>query len=246
MTYYRIGCGYEQFRARQVRVADTEGMERSLANGLAARAVIFGFVALLIWWVLPSSGNSEFKKMNAALQNARSWRMRTVVNEPTKTVDSLTEVYCPSRVHSVTKSSREDGGVRREDNSELIWIEGATYTKQDDGWTASNEMQQNTSACMWGPRGSDALLGQMDVIARLGRIRKGDKREVNGFACRDWIASLPAPAGSRDVFGVCVDSDHLPREVFTPDRSEVISYSDWNEPIKIDAPPADEIVKTRR
>jgi hypothetical protein len=89
------------------------------------------------------------------------------------------------------------------------------------------------------------LLAQMDVIAKLGKIRKGDKREVNGFACRDWIASAPAPAGWRDVFGVCVDSDHLPREVFTPDRTEVISYSDWNEPIKIDAPAWDEVIKTR-
>src|SRR5882762_10105904 len=114
-------------------------MERSLANGLAARAVIFGFVALLIWWVLPSSGNSEFKKMNAAMQNARSWRMRTVVNEPTKRVDSLTEVYCPSRVRSVMKSSREDGGVRRDDSSEMIWIEGASYTKREDGWTFSKD-----------------------------------------------------------------------------------------------------------
>ena len=64
-------------------------MEKSLANGLAARAVIFGFVALLIWWVLPSSGNSEFKKMSAAMQNARSWRAHTVVNEPTKVVDLM-------------------------------------------------------------------------------------------------------------------------------------------------------------
>ncbi len=229
-----------------MKAADTEGMERSLANGLAARAVIFGFVVLLIWWVLPGVGNSEFKKMNAAMQNARSWRAHTVVNEPTKMVDSLTEVYCPSRVHSVVKSSREDGGVRREDSSELIWIEGATYTKRADGWMFSRELQQNTSECMWGARGSDMLLAQMDVIALRGKIRKGSKREVNGFGCRDWIASLPAPAGSREVFGVCVDSDDLPREVFTPDRSEVISYTDWNQPIKIDAPPTDEVVVPRR
>ena len=221
-------------------------MERNLASGLAARAVIFGFVALLIWWVLPSSGVSEFKKMNAAMQNARSWRVHTVVEEPTKSIDSLSEVYCPSRVHLVTRTAIEQGGTKYEETSESIWIEGASYTRQADGWTLSHEVQQNTAACLWGPRGIDALLGQMDVIAASGKIRKGGKREANGFGCRDWIASVPAPAGWRDVFGVCVDSDHFPREVFTPDRSEVITYMDWNTPVKIDAPPAGEILKTSR
>jgi len=221
-------------------------MERSLANGLATRVVIFGFVVLLIWWILPNSGVSEFKKMNAAMQNARSWRVRTVVAEPTKNIESLTEVYCPSRIHTLTKSAIEEGGKRIEQSSESIWIEGTAYTRKDNGWLTSSEDRQHTSACMWGPRGNDAMLAQMDTLGVVGKIRKGDKREVDGFACRDWIASVSAPAGWRDVFGVCVDSDHLPREVFTPDRSEVISYSDWNLPIKIEAPPSDEILKTWR
>ncbi len=224
--------------------ADTGGMERNLASGLAARVVIFGFVALLIWWVLPSSGVSEFRKMNAAMQNAKSWRMHTVVDEPTKSFDSLTEVYCPSRIHVVTKSTVEQGGTKYEQNSESVWIEGASYTRKDDGWLLTHQDRQNTSACMYGPRGNDALLEQLDIITARGKIRKGGKREVNGFRCRDWIASVPAPAGWRDAFGVCVDSEDLPREVFTSDRSEVITYSDWNQPIKIDAPPSDQILKT--
>src|SRR5215471_5614073 len=221
-------------------------MERSLANKLAARVVIFGFVGLLIWWTLPDSGISEFKKMNAAMQNAHSWRMRTVVAEPTKNVESLTEVYCPSRIHTQTKSAIEDGGKRIEDNSESIWIEGRAYTRKDNGWLMSGDDRQHTSACMWGPRGNDVMLAQMDTLGVVGKVRKGSKREVEGFPCRDWIASVSAPAGWRDVFGVCVDGDHLPREVFTPDRTEVISYSDWNQPIKIDAPPQEEILVNKR
>jgi len=221
-------------------------MERSLANGLAARAVIFGFVALLVWWVLPSSGVSEFKKMNAAMQNARSWRVHTIVDEPTKSVEVVTEVYCPSRVHIVTKSTIEQGVEKYEQSSESIWIEGTNYTRLADGWVVSHELRQNTSECLWGAQGSDTMLAQMDAVTRLGKIRKGDKREVNGFTCRDWIASEPAPTGWRDVFSVCVDSNDLPREVFTPDRREVIAYSDWNQPIKIDAPASYEILKTWR
>ena len=221
-------------------------MERNLANGLAARAVIFGFVALLIYWVLPSSGVSEFKKMNEAMQNARSWRVRTVVSEPTKNIETLTEVYCPSRIHTQNKSVIEESGQRYEQSSEFIWIEGASYTRRGNGWILSNELQQRTSICSWGPRGTDAMLAQMDAIATAGKIRKGDRRVVGGFPCRDWIASVPAPAGSRDAFGVCVDSDHLPREVFTPDRSEVTTYSDWNQPVKIEAPANDEILPNAR
>jgi len=221
-------------------------MERSQVNSLAARAVIFGFVALLIWWVLPSGGSSEFTKMSDAMRNARSWRVHSVVNEPTKTVDSLTEVYCPARLHSVTKSLIEENGKKYENDSEVVWAEGSSYTKTEQGWVLSHEFVQQSAACSWGPRGTDALLAQMDTIATLGKIRKGDKREVGSFACRDWIASLQELGGWKDVFGVCVDSEHLPREVFTPDRSEVISYTDWNQPIKIDTPPSEEIVKTWR
>lgn len=219
-------------------------MERSLANGLATRVVIFGFVALLIWWVLPSGGASEFRKMNDSMRNARSWRVHTVVNEPTKTVDSLTEVYCPSRLHSATKAMREENGNKFENDSELIWVEGTSYTRAENGWLLSHEVAMQSAACSWGPRGTDPLLGQMDTIAKLGKIRKGEKREVGGFGCRDWIASMQELGGWKDLFGVCVDSEHLPREVFTPDRSEVISYTDWNQPIKIDTPPSEEILKT--
>ena len=217
-------------------------MERSLRNSLAARGVIFGFVALLIWWVLPGSGVSEFKKMNDAMRNARSWRVHTVVAEPTKNIESLTEVYCPSRVHTFTKSVIEEGGRRVDQSSESIWIEGTNYTRRENGWQFSSEDQQHTSVCIWGPRGNDTMLAQMDTVGVVGKVRKGDKREVDGFRCRDWITSVSTPAGWRDVFGVCVDSDHLPREVFTPDRSEVISYSDWNQPIKIESPPSEEIL----
>lgn len=219
-------------------------MERSVASSLAARAVIFGFVALLIWWVLPSGGVSEFKKMSDAMRNARSWRAQTVVNEPTKNIETLTEVYCPSRVHTVTTSKIEEGGKRIEQSSETIWIEGRSYTRRENGWQFSSEDREHSAVCIWGPRGNDAMLGQMDIIGVVGKIRKGDKREVGGFRCRDWIASVSTPGGWRDAFGVCVDSEHLPREVFTPDRTEVITYTDWNQPIKIDAPPSEEIVKT--
>jgi hypothetical protein len=203
---------------------------------LAARVVIFGFVALLIYWALPDSGLSELKKMSAAMQNARSWRIETIVNEPTKKSQSAVEVYCPSRFHEVSSSSREEGGSVFENSSESYWIEGTSYAKKGSQWTISQETRSHSASCAYGPRGTDALLNQLDPIIALGKVHKGDKRIVNGERCRDWIASVRAPDGWRDQFGVCIGDDDLPREVFTPDRQMVETYSDWNIPIRIEAP----------
>ena len=216
-------------------------MDRKLASSLAARGVLFGFVALLIYWVLPDSGVSALKKMDAAMQNARSWRVHTVVSEPTKSVESTMEVYCPSRVHTVSRVVMDESGTHFENSNEVIWIEGASYTKKGLGWEYSREERYGTASCTWGPRGSDTLLQQMGPILTTGKIRKGGKRMVNDTYCRDWIASVPAAAGWRDEFGVCIGGDDLPREVYAPDRRLVETYTDWNQPIRIEAPPAEDV-----
>jgi hypothetical protein len=216
-------------------------MERNLGSGLAARVVIFGLLVLFIYWAMPGSGVSEMKKMSAAMQNATSWRVQTVVAEPTKNVESLTEVYCPSRVHMANKTVLDEGGRHYEDSSESIWIEGTSYAKKGSRWVVSQEERYNTATCKYGPRGADTLLQPLDAILIAGKIRKGDKRYVNGEQCRDWIASVPAPSGYRDEFIVCVGKGELPLEVSTPDRRLVETYTDWNTPIRIEAPSADEL-----
>jgi hypothetical protein len=218
-------------------------MERNLGSGLAARVVIFGLLVLFIYWAMPGSGASEMKKMSAAMQNATSWRVQTVVAEPTKNVESLTEVYCPSRVHMVEKSVLDEGGTHQENTSESIWIDGTNYAKKGMRWVVSQEerYRDRTATCKYGPRGMDTLLQPLDAILIAGKIRKGDKRYVNGEQCRDWIASVPAPSGYRDEFVVCVGKGELPLEVSTLDRRLVETYTDWNTAIRIEAPPANEL-----
>lgn len=211
-------------------------MKRNLGRFLAGRGVFVAVVALVVYYMTPGSGVSQFKEMNAALQNARSWRVHTVLNEPTRSSETSTEVYCPDRVHTAMKMTLDEGGRHIEDESETIFITGSVYTKKALGWSLRQDERYGSAACVWGPRGSDQALGQMDVIVRIGKIRKGGQRLVSSGWCRDWIASVPAPAGWRDSFGVCIGDDRLPREVFTPDRSQVSTYSDWNTPIKIEAP----------
>jgi hypothetical protein len=217
-------------------------MERNLAGSLASRAVVFGIVIVLLFYLAPDSGVSALRKMNAAMNNARSWRVHTVVNEPTKNIESTVEVYCPGRVHSVQKSLVTDGGTPIENSNEFIWIEGASYHRRGLHWTVTNEDRDRTASCGFGPRSSDALLQLLDMILINGKVRKGGKRMVAGERCRDWIVSVPASGGWREEYGVCVGAQDLPLEVFTPDRRMVETYTDWNVPIKIEAPAAQDIV----
>jgi len=211
-------------------------MDRKQTNSLAARAVIFGLAVLFIYWALPDSGIAALKKMSAAMQNARSWRIDTVVNEPTKKVQSTVEVYCPSRIHEITTASHEEGGSEFDDSSESFWIEGTSYAKKGSQWVISQQTRSRSASCAYGPRSTDALLDRLDAVITLGKVHKGDKRIVNGDTCRDWMASVRAPAGWREEFGVCIADDGLPREVFSPDRQMVETFSNWNVPIRIEAP----------
>jgi hypothetical protein len=158
------------------------------------------------------------------------------VSEPTKKVESTVEVYCPSRIHEVSNASREEGGRHFEESSESYWIEGTSYAKKESQWITSQENRSRTASCSYGPRSNDVLLDRLDSVITMGKVRKGNKRILNGDSCRDWIASVRAPAGWREEFGVCIGDDGLPREVFTADRQMVETYSEWNAPIRIEAP----------
>ena len=213
-------------------------MDRMLSNSLVSRAVIFALVMILVYWALPDAGPGQFKKMSTAMQNARSWHLETTLTEPTKQVQSTVEVYCPSRFHEVSNSAREEGGEHIEDASESYWIEGTNYARKGSDWVISQQERSRTASCVLGPRRTDALLDRLDPILTMGKIRKGSKRTVGGESCRDWIASVRAPEGWREEFGVCIGDGDLPLEVFTPDRRMVETYSNWNRPVRIEAPVA--------
>ena len=141
------------------------------------------------------------------------------------------------------KSVLTDGGKTIENSSELIWIEGASYQRSGLHWTVTSEDRMQTTSCSMGPRASDSLLQSVDMILLNGKVRKSEKRWVDGERCRDWVLSVPVGGGGwRDEYGVCLGERELPLEVFTPDRRMVETYTDWNMPIKIEAPAAENIV----
>jgi hypothetical protein len=206
-----------------------------LNRKLASSAVFLVLAGMVIYFLLPDAGGSQFARTDRALQNARSWQSRRLVQEPGKRIEETLEIYCPSRSRHWSKTTVGDSTVELE----TIHIEHTDYTRTGgvwNTWSSSPSRTPNLGTCTWGPRGVDDLLGQMGTVMRIGHIRKAGKRTVNDTSCRDWIASLPVPTGWRDAFLVCVASDDLPVEVATSDRTSVTTYSDWNKLIVIESP----------
>ena len=157
---------------------------------LAARATFVVLAGVVIFYLLPDGGVTQFKRMNQAMQNARSWRSHSVVTEPAHEEDSMMEVYCPSQIHS--KNTVTAGTTSTE--SEIIETANASYIHKEGGWERAEKIASSSGVCFWGPRGIDGLLGQLDAVMRLGKISKGSSRFVNGERCRDWTGSVPAPS----------------------------------------------------
>ena len=160
--------------------------------------------------------------------------------------ESKMEVYCPDHVHVWNQMINEEGGERKLVENETLDVEGATYTRVPLGWTRAMSGRKGSAACLWGPRGVDEQLGQLDLVVRAGRIRDTGKRSVDGADCRDWAGSLPTAGGWRDAWVVCIGEGDLPLEIRTPDGSQVTTYSDWNKPILISPPKREEIVEPTR
>jgi hypothetical protein len=207
-------------------------LKRRLGAGAAMLLLLLISVAI---YLHSSQGPDEFRKMDHALRLAQSWRSHRVMNEPDRSNDAHMEVYCPSSVHTWQTSTSY--GQPPQESETIDTINGSYMRKGSDWMLAGVSERMISSPCTWGPRGMDDFLGTMDVVLQSGRIHRGDTRRVNGDLCRDWTASVPASTGWRDSFVVCIDEQDLPLEVAAPDRSLVITYSDWNKPILIETPP---------
>jgi hypothetical protein len=216
-------------------------MERNLKSGLIAQAVILGLISAVIYLFLPDAGQSELKRMSAAIQNAHTWRVEVVVSEPTNHEEITIEFYCPTRYHRKDKRVYQEGGQQYEVENESYWLDGVVYGMQGPNLAiVGHDVVPTLSACTHGAQSADHLFDRMDTILATGKVRKSAKRLVNGEPCRDWIASTKAPDGWHDEFGACIGDADLPREIYTPDRQTVETYSEWNFPIRIEAPPTDE------
>ncbi|HSB75871.1 MAG TPA: hypothetical protein VLC12_09490 [Terriglobales bacterium] len=191
-----------------------------------------------------SSGQSELQKALDAKKAAHSWRTVTLLRaHPGRALETTIEVSCPDREHIVTSL----GGTRYES----IRVGNQAWTRSNNGaWTSEPE-NADAYPCGANP-GAPARWAMMNegrdpatVIATMAakmnaQVGRGEIARVGDSSCQRWIVSFQHPGGERGVnYTVCIDpGDHLPREVVMGSGGLVTTYSDWNKPMQIDAPPA--------
>ena len=226
-------------RASSAAESEMAGIKTSTPS-LAAR-VVAGLKAPF------TSGATEIQRTIEARKDVKSFRMKTVLQlHPGHPLETIVEVSCPDRERFTTSiGDRAFHAVR---------IGGKAYTEQQNGtWSV-----QDTPAEGWAPCGDNpgepapwAVMNEgrdpSSVLAKLlgnSEITRGAFVSTDAGNCREWTMSVKLPGGTEHGHGasglhytVCIDpSRHLPVAVVMGGGGMSTTYSDWNQPIQIDAP----------
>ncbi len=193
-----------------------------------------------------TTGQAEMQRAFAAKQEVKSYRMTTLLHlhpgEPLKTV---IEVSCPDRERFTTTIG--------DHAFHAVRIGSKAYTEQQDGtWLA-----QDMPAAGWAPCGPNpgepapwAVMNEgrdpSVVLAKMAEHAEFERGAVVATPdgnCQQWIVHLKLPGGAQHGHGasglsytLCLDSKRLPVALSMGSGGMVTSYSDWNQPIQIDAP----------
>jgi len=153
--------------------------------------------------------------MGAAMQKATSWKM-TMKSGATETA---MEIVCPDKMRMTTKT-----GAMTVD---MIRIGNDMYSKAGPKWM---KMPATGQPPVCGAGGST----QMPKMDANVAMTKGGTQTVNGETCTEWTTTVTGAKGQQVSSTMCVGNDNLPRQMKTGDT--VVTYSDWNKPITIEAP----------
>lgn len=191
-----------------------------------------------------SSGQSELQKALDAKKAAHSWRTVTLLRaHPGRALETTIEVSCPDREHIVTSLG--------DAHYESIRVGNQAWTRSNDGaWTAQPE-QADAYPC-GGNAGAPAPWAMMNegrdpatVIATMAakmsaQVARGNLLKVGDSNCQEWIVRFQHPGSGQGVnYTVCIDpGSHLPQQVVMGSGGLITTYSDWNKPVHIDAPPS--------
>ncbi|HLW53306.1 MAG TPA: hypothetical protein VKW06_10725 [Candidatus Angelobacter sp.] len=186
---------------------------------------------------IPSAGERQFLRMEAALAKAKSYRMEESAQG--KTIDHWTfEVVCPDRQHSLQTSAFAE---RQWDTPRDVYIEhfdvgNRHYVKyfKDADWKLDGA---GRSVCGHSvPFLQDGYFPDFKHIRALGGIEKRGMDTVAGQACREWRVTFHAGNGNEKILDYCIGSDDLPRRLIANENSFRVVWTDWNQPIEIDPP----------
>jgi hypothetical protein len=195
-----------------------------------------------------TTGKAELQRSFDAKKEVKSFRMKTLLQmHPGHPLETLVEVACPDRERfTTTIGDKAFHAVR---------IGNKAYVEQQDGkWTV-----QETPATGWAPcsdnPGEPAPWAVMNegrdptaVLAKISanaEIVRGNLIATADGTCQQWVINLQMPAGapahghgnSGLRYTLCVDpNQHLPVSVTMGNGGMVTSYSDWNQPVNIEAP----------
>jgi hypothetical protein len=194
-----------------------------------------------------TNGKAELQRSFDAKKEIKSFRMKTVLQlHPGHPLETVIEVSCPDRERfTTTIGDRAFHAVR---------IGSKAYVEQQDGsWTTQETQPVGWSPCGDNP-GEPAPWAVMNegrdptaVLAKISSnadISRGNFIATRDGACQQWLVSLQMPSGAAHGHGnnglrytLCIDPrQHLPVSVTMGSGGSITTYSDWNQPIKIDAP----------
>lgn len=154
----------------------------------------------------------------AAMQKATSYKMTMKTGK----VEMVMEVACPDKMRTTTNS----GGMM----VEMVRVGKETYTKAGKKWMKMPAAGQPESVCGAAAGGS----AQMPKLDANVKMTKGGTQMVNGESCTDWTTTVTDAQGKQASSTMCVGNDNLPRQIRSGDA--VMTYSDWNKPVSIEAP----------
>ena len=195
-----------------------------------------------------TTGKAEIQRSFDAKKNVKSYRMKIVLRlHPGHPLETVIEVSCPDRERfTTTIGDRAFHAVR---------IANKAYVEQQDGtWTV-----QDTPPSGWSPCGENpgepapwAVMNEgrelVTVLAKMSEnaeIARGAFVGTSSGNCQQWMVNLKVPGSAGQGhsnngvrYTVCIDpNEHLPVAVSMGRGGMVTSYSDWNQPIQIEAPP---------
>jgi hypothetical protein len=178
-----------------------------------------------------ATGDLNFQPVAQAMAAAKSYRV-TVTSQSAATgqpSNIVIDVVKPDRLHATINS----GGGKI---VETILIGTTTYFKTGPTWQKS---PVPIPAATVGILSSDPqkLLALASASQQTRTITKGGVDQVDGTPCQEWVWT-PTTGSVGEVGGsICIGlSNNLPLQFKSTDGKTLVKYSNWNDPLTIEAP----------
>jgi hypothetical protein len=184
------------------------------------------------------SGDEAMQAAFAAKQAATSWRMTTKLSvHDGNVMETRFEVSCPARERIISQI----GSIRRE----MVRVGKRFYVNDNGTWYYQDVPDTNWSPCGKNPgvpspwamltEGRD-LLSVFALAQDKFKLSRGKNVTLLGKSCQVWNVTIDHPNAQGLGYGVCLDDQHLPVVIVMGNGGLVTEYSDWNQPITIEAP----------